>query len=293
MQDDQTSAAKTVSSFEYLISKGFTFFIGPTWSFQANSIRSIIESREVIALVPAGSSDINGGASQAIFNLCPARSDQTPILTSWLKSRSETSAYLITPNGDWGEVHKKVYTDALKLSKIQILGEETFDFGADIQSLKAILLKAKLKKVGLLLVTGSGSDLSNIIRARNELKIPVTILGTNDIRDAIGMGLLPYDSVKDNVFVISLPVSNNFEKQYFSTHKEQYKLYSERGHDALLVLAKAIESTDGSVQNVKKYLKENIEFKGASGNIKFSEEGNVNNGAYYITPATEYYENRK
>lgn len=289
LEDDQTSATKTVSAFQYLLTNDYKYFIGPTWSFQANSVRTILETKDGLALVPAGSSDINGGPSDSIFNLCPSRSDQTPILVEWLKDHSYTGAFIITPNGDWGEVHLKVYKDALSEANVKIFGAETFDFGSDYGSIKALLLKARLKKADMLLVTGSGSDLSNIVRARNEFKIPISIIGTNDIRDAVGMGLLSYESIQDNVFAMSLPVAKDFEEKYRSKFKEAPKLYSERGYDALMILAEAIKSTDGNVKDVRAYLKNNLHFKGASGVVEFSKEGNVKNGDYFIAAATDFY----
>jgi ABC-type branched-subunit amino acid transport system substrate-binding protein len=290
VEDDQTNSTKAVTAFHSLLASKYRFFIGPTWSYQANAVRPILEKSDSLALVPAGSSDTNGGVSDSILNLCPPRSDQTPVLYEWLKSNHYNGGFVITPNGDWGEVHRKVYLDAMNQAKIEIIGAESFDIGADIGLMRALLLKVKIKKADLLLVTGPASDVANIVRVRNELKIPVSIVGTNNLLDAVAMGLLPYESIKNNVFVISLPIAKSFQKKFSTKFKESPKLYSERGYDALMILAEAFKSTDGSVENVRYYLKNNLRYSGASGVIEFSKEGNVMTGNYFISAASDFYD---
>ncbi len=57
-----------------------------------------------------------------------------------------------------------------------------------------------------------------------------------------------------------------------------------------MILAEAIKSTDGSVKNVQDYLKNNLHFDGASGVVEFSKDGNVKNGKYVITSATDFFD---
>ena len=67
-EDDQTNPAQTASSMHYLLSGGYRFFVGPTWSFQVNAVRAVLASQDAVALIPAGSSDINGGLIEGVFN---------------------------------------------------------------------------------------------------------------------------------------------------------------------------------------------------------------------------------
>ncbi len=76
-QDDATNPTKTVSSVQFLLARDYRLFVGPTWSFLINAVKPLLERSDSIAIVPAGSSDINGGSSKAVFNLCPKRIGDT------------------------------------------------------------------------------------------------------------------------------------------------------------------------------------------------------------------------
>ena len=78
VEDDETNPAKTVSAIRSLLARDYRLFVGPTWSFQIRAAEPILRSAGALAITPGGSSVINGGASEAILNMCPRRDKQTP-----------------------------------------------------------------------------------------------------------------------------------------------------------------------------------------------------------------------
>lgn len=286
-EDDQTNSTKTVSAMQFLHAEGYNFFIGPTWDFQVNAVRQIVSKSNIVALVPAGSSDINGGGTEGIFNLCSAKIQQVPYLVEWLKTTPYRRGFIITPNGDWGEVHRQVFSQALKDSSGQVLREEQFDYGIDMASIRTILLKAKQEKADVVFVTGAGADVANIVRARNSLNLNFAILSTSDIRDALALRLLSAEDLQRDVFAIVLAVksASDFRARFETRFGEAPGLYSDRGYDALMVLAHASERTDGSPELIRKYLSSNFDYAGASGQIAFDKQGDVRTGQYQIVKA--------
>lgn len=85
-EDDQTNPSKTVFTFKFLLSEGYKFFIGPTWSFQAKAIEAILHSNNAVSLLPAGSSLINGGVSSVFFNFCLRRDKQIVLAETLIKN---------------------------------------------------------------------------------------------------------------------------------------------------------------------------------------------------------------
>ncbi|WKZ57586.1 MAG: penicillin-binding protein activator [Bdellovibrionota bacterium] len=284
-EDDQTNPTKTVSAMQFLSSQGYKSFIGPTWSFQVNAVREIVANNDLVAMVPAGSSEINGGAAQGVFNLCPSRTQQVPYLVEWLKRQGYHRGFIVTPNGDWGEIHRRVFARAVKDAGGSVVGEEQFDYGIDISSLRTILLKGAQVNADVVFTTGAGDDVANVVRARNALHLSFSILSTADIRDALALKLVSHADVQQDVFAIGLTVSSDFKMRYMARFGEQPSLYSDRGYDALMILAEATERTDGSQNAVRSFLNSGVEFSGVSGKIKFDNRGDVGAGDYQVFKA--------
>ena len=286
-EDDQTNPQKTVAAVQLALAKGYKFFIGPTWSFQVKAIMKIIENAGALAIIPAGSSEIDGGAARGLFHLFPSRSRQVEPLTIWFQNQKFSSACILTPQGDWGEIHQKVYKKAVFDGGGAVKFDEKFDYGIEKSLLKTLFV-SRIKPSGcaVLFVTGDPADIANMIHARNELHSDITILSTNHIKGAIALRLLNKDQIQ-NVFVSSLAISLPFSILYYEKYKEAPQLYSDRGYDALMILAKVVSHTSGSPTAAIDFLSTNFDYNGLSGKIRFDEIGDVVDGEYRILPATE------
>jgi branched-chain amino acid transport system substrate-binding protein len=282
-EDDQTNSTKTIAAMQFLRSNGYKLLIGPTWSFQVNAARQIIAKSDLVTLVPASSSEVNGGATEGIFNLCPVRTKQEPYVEDWLKTKPYRSAYIITPNEEWGEIHRKVFSQAIRAVGGQVAEEQQYDYGIDSSSLRVMLLKAKQTKADILFTTGPAGDVANIVRARNALKLDLAILSTSDIRDALALKLLSPQDVEREVYEIGLSaVASDFRTRFEARFGEAPNMYSDRGYDSLMVMAQATEHTDGSSNSIRKYLSSDFNYKGVSGPISFDVNGDIQEGRYQI-----------
>jgi len=281
-EDDQTNSAKTVTAVKSLLARGYKFFLGPTWSFQVKAAEPIIRNAGAIAFCPAGSSAINGVASPHVFNMSPKRSAQQPILIDWLASQKFKRVFLFTPNGDWGEVHRELFRSAADKLNLKVYGDERFDYGIDATAIKAILLRSRLKQDDLILTTGAARDMALLVKARNELRIDASILSAEAIDDAITLGLLRLDELKDGIFEIGLPVSEKFQRLYQESYGERAGAYSDRAFDAVMALAHAVSETDGSPQSISNFLLDEMLEDGMSGSVSFDQEGNINEALYRI-----------
>lgn len=286
-EDDQTNPQKTVSAVQLALAKGYKFFIGPTWSFQVKAVMKIIENAGAVAIIPAGSSEIDGGAATGLFHLFPSRNRQADPLTKWFKNQKFNSACILTPQGDWGEIHQEVYKKAINDGGGTVKFDEKFDYGIEKSLLKTLFV-SRIKPSGCpaLFVTGDSADIANLIHARDELHSDITILSTNHIKGAIALRLLNRDNIK-NVFVSSLGISPTFSNLYYKKFKEAPQIYSDRGYDALMILAKVVFQTTGSPSEVMELLSKNFDYDGLSGRIRFDQAGDVIDGAYSILPATD------
>ena len=286
-QDAETNPVKAISAFQHLLTQNYRLFIGPTWSFEINAVKAVLERADAVSIAPAGSSDINGGPSKSIFNLCPARARQVSVLAAWLRRQTYKRAFVLTPLGDWGVVHRQVYFEALKEAGVALAGSEEFNYGLDPGALKSIFLKRRAQKIDLLLTTGGASDIANMLKARKDLQWRTGFLTTEDLWDVIDTGLLSASSAElREAWVLGLPLTGSFFEQFQARFDETPKVYADRGFDALMLLAKAAESAGDSTEAVRAFLTQ-TEFKGVSGEIKFDQTGDRQSGEYKIMVAFE------
>lgn len=291
-EDDQTNPAKTVSATRALLAQGYSRFVGPTWSFQINAVRSILEHSDAVAITPTSSSDINGGSSDNVFNLCFPRLSQTGVIKNWLEERKLKKALIFTPNGEWGELHSKVFQESVRSVGGEIVGMQSFDYGIDAVSVRSLLLRYKNSGAEVLFVTGAPADTANFLRARNTLKLPLQILATAELMDAVSLKILPAKQLDSKVSVVSLNSSAQFKEAYRNHYKQDPKLYADRGYEALMLFSKAVSESDGQPSSVRRYLK-NVEVKeGATTRKLFDDHNDSTLGGYEIyTPSDKLSQN--
>ena len=283
-QDDETDSKKTVSAVRASLATGNKFFVGPTWSFQVNAVRRILSSSGAVSVLPTASSDINGGATKGIFNLAPKVALVESPLTKWLASKSYDSGCLFTPNGDWGEMHRAVFKSSLTAKNIKIVDDEAFDYGIDKIAAKSYFVKISSKQCKALFVTGGSDDIANIIKARDELALGIDIIATDGVSDALDLKLFANNNQNANIFVIGLHKSPSFEKLYMEKYHHSPETFAVRGFDAVGVFAKAIEATDGSSEEVIKFLSHDFSYPGESGRIAFDDSGDITGQDYEVRP---------
>jgi len=282
-EDDQTDAAKTVSAVQLLLGQGYKFFIGPTWSFQVHAIRGLTETRDMLAAVPAGSSQINGGSVPGVYNLAVPRTYLLPQLEDWLTKHGYRRAVILSPNDPWGEVHNDLFTRAVKQVGGSVVAAERYDYGIDAGSLRAILLKAKTSSPDVLLATGAAADMATIVKARNTLGLKLAVIGTDDVKDALSSQLLNARDVQRDVFALEVTVGEPFKELYRKRVSQDPPIYSDCGYDALMVLAEAAERTTGAPSAMKELLNSGQPLKGVSGEIAFDGQGDLRGGTFQVS----------
>jgi len=109
-----------------------------------------------------------------------------------------------------------------------------------------------------------------------------TLMTTDTIEDALRLKLVKKEQLH-NVFMTHLGISPEFSKIHREKYGEEARMYSDRGFDAVMVLASAVKNTDGSVDAVKHYLKRDLEMNGYIGKIEFDDQGDIVASDYEIS----------
>lgn len=285
-QDDGTTPAKTVSAIHYQLSEGYRFFIGPTWGFQISAAKEVLAKNGAVAIAPAGASDINGGPSSAVFSLCAAKIKQKENVREWIQTNKVKNVLVMTPEDDWGAVYQNIFTQAATAAGARVVLNQKFNYGADIQTIKGVFLRAKARGADSILVTGGGNDFAHMLKAREELQWAAKFLSTEDLWGTIDYALIPSsEQFLRDAWAISLPINSEFRNKYKGLFKESPKLYSGRGYDAVRLFAEALSAGVNTAEGMRTYFQEKLSYHGVTGVIEFDANGDRKAEEVLILPA--------
>lgn len=285
-EDDQTQSPRTVSAFQSLIARGFKLFVGPLWDFQIIAARPVLKANNALTMAVTASTDAGGGPGAGVFFMVPPRTWQLKPLQNVISDKKWHRAYVLVPDFLWGHVHKKVFVDATVASGGQVVGSEFYDYGLQVSQLTSILARIRSKNPDVLLITGAGADVANIISARNRLGMKVAIVATDTAWDVLDDRLLTASEV-ENVYVSEIAQNERFIKLYETKYGTRPRSYADSAYDALMIYAKAVSETDGTSVEIGRYLNEKCDFDGMSGRKRFDANGDVQDGEYRVVPLKE------
>jgi len=272
-EDDGTLPVKTVSYIKKLLSQDIRYFIGPTWSFQVQAAAPILANSNAIAIAPAGSSDVSGGAHKGIFHLSPNRSFLIPVLEEFLSKQKVKSVFLLTSQVDWSIRHREIFYAVLKKANINILGEIDHDYGIDQSAVVPILMKIKKTNPDFIFTVATTSDVYNFIKVRDSLQMDARILTSEAAWELIYKKLMTEDNIK-NLFGIRTQVSSELFRRYQLKYPNQEPAaYVAEGYDAVMVLNALAKKEWQGREQVIQYLMDDFEHQGMIGSIRFDEFG--------------------
>jgi len=278
VDDDGTNSQRTVAAVHRMRAAGINFFIGPTWSFQISAAAPIFEQTGSVAIIPQGSSDINGVVSSNIFSLILPRTKAEPLIVEFLAAKKVKRIFIVTPEQTWGDVHRQMYLSSAKKLSLDVIGDERFSYGSPKSVFANILLKAK--DADAVLFSGADSEDMFIYRTLREFKRNTITVGTQEAGDLVRSGALSRSDFSEGDHVIVPALEQKVTS--FDVPKDLNREYVIRGYDALTLLAHAVKQSDGSPAAVREYLKKLKGYKGLSGIIEFDPQNDRATGNYEI-----------
>ena len=283
VEDDNTQSAKTISAIYSLNSRGYKLFIGPTWSFQVDSAIPVLEKQNAISYCPSTSSTVVGQKSKNVFHGVSFGVRQLKPLVAWLTGLSAKRIAILYADCAWGRVHNELYRKAAEETGSEIVAEDKFSYGEEDAVLPIIVTKLKGKAPDVILTTGSAQSSALIVKKVKELKMDTKVMSTDDMQDAILQGLINVsDKTNPKVYALLAQVTKEFRDKYNKTFNTQAGVYSDSAYDGLMLLAKAIEETDGSVGQIRDYLHERLIYNGYSGRFDFDESGDTQKSFFAV-----------
>jgi branched-chain amino acid transport system substrate-binding protein len=275
-QDDATDPKQTVSAIQFLAAKHPDALVGPIWSYLVDSAVSSIDQNKIVTYSPSVTSEYIQKTSRYLFQGSTKNTQAIPVIKKEFATRNIKNVAIVTTQGGWGESILSVFTAAAKESGVNIVLQETTQFGSEPNTLRTIVTKVKASKADAILWTGSKEGAVAMVKFLQDQNINLTVTGTTGLNDAINDKLISAGNLK--LVVISPKVSNAYIEKYKARYNKVPGYYSDMAYDALMILAEA--KTHSNNQDEMRTYIEKINYSGFVGMYSFDEKHDTKGGSW-------------
>lgn len=274
-EDDETNPSKTISAIQKLLisaSKPQVMF-GPIWSFLVSASLPVIDSANITAYSPSSTSEIAGGISDNMFYGTYKNIESAGAVEDWIKERNIKKLAVVISNDAWGESVNASFIKGAKEAGANIVLTEKINFGADKDVMPTII--AKISKSGAEAVLWTGYDEAGTLLVKKmqeqNLNIPIVAFGS------VMKGLVKRGNVqitdKTELYHVNIPLDKKFEEKFIKAYGEVPGVYADSAYDGMMIIAEAMKKTDGSSDEIAKYMKDKVNYDGYLGEYQFDSNG--------------------
>lgn len=256
------------------------YIIGDYASPQTLAIAPIAEQNKVILITPTAQAASITHAGDYIFRTQTNTTYEAKYFADFVyKKIGAEPLGIIAINTDYGADYVKDFSERYKelgnnLGLIQKVDSASADF-------KTELLKIKETGIKNVLLISTRKIGGKIIKQAKELDIEIMFFGTSSIE---GIELIEIAENAANGLIYAYPFDNNsdnfqqqnFQNKYEAKHGIKAEMTAANFYDSLMILNNCFNAKGTEVETVKACLYRTRDYSGASGNISFDENGDVN-----------------
>ena len=283
IKDSNGDAQKVISFARQLIEEDKVFaIIGPSTSGESMAIKSICEEAKTLLLSCAAAEVIVNPVSKYVFKTPQSDSDAARKIFETLKKLNLTKIAVTSSNTGFGKAGKEQIEKMVAGYGIEILISEVYE--KEATDLTGMLTKIKAKNVQA--VVNWSIEPAQAILAKNmkqiSLNVPLfqshgfgNILYVKEAGEAAEGILFPAgrllvaDVLPDNH--PQKTVLQNYKKDYETKYKEDVSTFGGHAYDAVVLLAKAIETSGADKEKTRVALESIKGFVGTAGIFNMSE----------------------
>lgn len=279
-EDSQMDPKKAVDSAQKLINlDGIKYMVG-FGSSNDLAVCPITEPNKIILLSPAASSpELTTKCGDYTFSNFPSDIYQGKVLANKIYDQGYKKVAIMHINNDYGVGLKNEFE---KNFNGEILISESHN-ASDID-FKTQLTKIKAKNPEAIVLISQLTEGGRILKQRKELGIDQFIFTSEGLKDN---GLLENSAdVLENIYFVSISQYEGKEYQEYKNahlqkYEEEFGAFSDYVYDSILLLADAVKKCNNvdDVECIKSKLYD-TNTKGATGLIKFDENGDITDKPY-------------
>ena len=278
-EDSRCEGKEAVTAINKLISvDGVSVIIGEVCSGATLASAPIANQNNVVLISAASTSPKISEAGDYIYRTVPSDALQGNFSANLVYRKGHRKLAILYSNEEYGLGFSNVLRDSFKKAQGRVVATETFERGST--DLRTQLTKIKSAEPDTIFLISNSPDAAvAILRQIKELKIDVTVYGSEGVKnDAIIKGA---GEAAEGLVVTSVSSGTT---AFTGNHKDAYGEgpgpFAAQGFDAFKAVALAIENGASSGKEIMEKLR-SIAFDGASGHIKFDENGDIS-GNYDI-----------
>ncbi|MEZ5335411.1 MAG: penicillin-binding protein activator [Methanolobus sp.] len=238
----------------------------------------IAEQNQVVLISPASTSTDVSTAGDYIFRTIPGDDGQGIFASQTLSDAGYTKLALLYTNDQYGNGLATIITGEFTALGGEIVADETYEAGSS--DMRTQLTKIKDAEPEVLYIVSNTPDSSvALLRQVTEIGIDADVYGSEGLKVASILEL--GDSVEGVTITSVSPESEEFKQKYMDEYGVEPPAFAAQAYDGATAIVMAIEGGATTGEEIKNALYD-MEFDGASGHIKFDENGDVSGGYVLI-----------
>ncbi|MBN2111198.1 MAG: penicillin-binding protein activator [Methanosarcinaceae archaeon] len=274
-EDTKSETKEAVTAMNKMVSvDNVQAVVGDLISAATLAAAPIAEQNQVVLISPASTSTDVTDAGDYIFRTVPGDDGQGIFAAQTLSDANYTKLALLYTNDQYGNGLATIITDEFTKLGGEIVADETYEAGSS--DMRTQLTKIKDADPEVLYIVSNTPDSSvALLRQVTEIGIEADVYGSEGLKVATILEL--GESVEGTTITSVTPESEEFRQKYMDAYGEEAPAFAAQAYDAATAIIMAIEQGATTGEQIKDALY-GMEFDGASGHIKFDENGDVEGG---------------
>jgi len=272
-EDTHLDSKTAVSAFNKFVDiNKLSLVIVAEGSGATSAVVPLADKTQTLVIIPIASVDSLKDAGDYVFRIIPSDNYRGEQMGRFVKELGYNQAAVLYVNDDYGIGIKNIFSNSFGNAGGQVSITEAFSSGS--VDYRSQLTKIKQSNPTVLVVAAR-KEFPVIMKQKNELGIKSAIIASEmvdtsiiDFARADMDGILTLDFAPATDFV---EFRNNFRTKYGI----DAPLYSDYGYDSVGVLIDAVKKAKSTNSTKVKNALYNIDYKGATGIIKFDLLGEV------------------
>lgn len=286
-EDSKAESPTAVSAITKLITiDGIVAVVGPMASGATLPSAPIANENKIVLITPSASSPELSSAGEYIFRTVASDAILGKLGAKMVKNAGHKKLAFLYSNEDYGVGFEKVAKETFIELGGEVVISESFIRGETDLRTQITKVKSETPDAIFLITNSIDSAIAFFVQAK-ELGIEVPVF-TVDIVKSQEFIDGAQEAAEGAMILAVNPGTREFVQKHLETYNENPGPFSAQAYDAFTAIAKAIESGAKTGEEIKNALMD-IEFDGASGHIKFDENGDVEGDyAVYLIKDNEF-----
>ena len=275
-QDNQGEAKTAVSALQKLIQDGIFIVIDDAMSSITLSMVPVAKAKKIIIISTGATNPQLSGISPYFFRIWNSDAEEAIFMARYCLKEKINQILILYVNNDYGKGLADAFSREFTKEGGRIV--EKLDFDENSRDFKSIVTRIKSYSPQYIYLIGYAAQTGIIVKQVRELGIMAKIIGTVAMEDSKFLQLAG-KSAEGVIYPFPKEPTGEAYREFKELFKKKYnkepEILSDVGYDAANLSIYAISKGARNADEVRKIFLQMTNYEGASGIIKFDENGDV------------------